>query len=107
MREDHYDLRDKSINQLVDEAILNGAAQVKAERAAQHDPVKSPSHYAKGKYEVWNIIDYFRLNYRLGNVVKYILRAGVKTPDPLEDLKKARAYLDREIGIREGTIIID
>jgi hypothetical protein len=107
MRDDHYDLRDKSINQLVDEAVAQGVDQVRAGRLQEHDPVKSPSHYAKGKYEVWNIIDYFKLNYRLGNVIKYILRAGVKTPDPLEDLKKARAYLDREIGIREGRIIID
>jgi hypothetical protein len=99
MREDHNDLR--STTDAFERITTTGITTVK------HDPVKSPSHYAKGKYEVWNIIDYFRLNYRLGNVIKYILRAGVKTPDPLEDLKKARAYLDREIGIREGTIIID
>jgi hypothetical protein len=33
----------------------------------------------------------------MGNVVKYILRAGHKTPDKIEDLKKAIWYLGREI----------
>jgi hypothetical protein len=33
----------------------------------------------------------------MGNVVKYILRAGLKTPDKIEDLKKAIWYLGREI----------
>jgi hypothetical protein len=102
MREDYNDLRSTSGDTMIgDLTVSNATITVK------HDPVNTPAHYAKGKYEVWNIIDYFRLNYRLGNVVKYILRAGVKTPDPLEDLKKARAYLDREIGIREGRIVID
>jgi hypothetical protein len=41
------------------------------------------------------------LNYRLGNVVKYVVRAGKKHTDPVEDLKKARFYLDREITVRE------
>ena len=106
MIQDHNDLRDTSGSTLVAKGVITKeGASISV--TPTHDPVKSPSHYAKGKYEVWNIIDYFKLNYRLGNVVKYILRAGVKTPDPLEDLKKARAYLDREIGIREGTIVID
>lgn len=59
------------------------------------------SHY-KGDY-VMRIIEDFRLGFCLGNVVKYILRAGVKTPDRLTDLKKARWYLDREINNLEKT----
>lgn len=37
------------------------------------------------------------MNFNLGNVFKYIWRAGVKTEDAIEDLKKARWYLDDEI----------
>jgi hypothetical protein len=37
------------------------------------------------------------LNFCLGNVVKYVARAGRKSPNPLEDLMKARYYLNREI----------
>lgn len=68
------------------------------------DVINSPAHYARGKFEVWDIIEFFKLNYNLGNVCKYILRAGVKTKSPLEDYKKARAYLDREIAILEGRL---
>lgn len=39
----------------------------------------------------------FDASFNLGNVLKYLWRAGRKTPDALEDLKKARTYLDREI----------
>lgn len=69
-----------------------------------NDVINSPNHYARGKFEVWDIIEFFKLNYNLGNVCKYILRAGVKTKNPLEDYKKARAYLDREIAILEGKL---
>jgi len=37
----------------------------------------------------------------LGNVVKYVSRAGKKASDPIEDLKKAAWYLEREISARE------
>ena len=60
------------------------------------DVVNHPSHYTRGPVEVIDIIEGFGLNYHLGNVIKYVLRAGHKN-DALEDLKKARWYLDREI----------
>jgi hypothetical protein len=41
------------------------------------------------------------MNFTLGNAVKYIWRAGLKH-DAIEDLKKARFYLDREIALREA-----
>jgi hypothetical protein len=41
------------------------------------------------------------MNFNLGNTVKYISRAG-KKDDVLQDLKKARWYLDREIANREA-----
>lgn len=62
------------------------------------DNVNHPSHYTDGKIEVINFIEDKKLNYHRGNVVKYIARAGKKDPaKELEDLKKARWYLDREI----------
>ena len=44
-----------------------------------------------------DFIESKRLGYHLGNVVKYISRAGIKSHCPIEDLKKARWYLDRYI----------
>lgn len=59
--------------------------------------VNHPSYY-QGKIEVIDFIEDKHLGFNLGNCVKYISRAGKKNPDKLiEDLKKARWYLDREI----------
>ena len=60
------------------------------------DMINSPPHYQAGGLEVIDVIEAFRLDFHLGNVVKYILRAGFKG-DALEDLRKARWYLDRRI----------
>lgn len=65
------------------------------------DIVNKPPHYTTGGVETLDFIEAKDLNYRLGNVVKYVARAGKKHTDPIEDLKKARFYLDREITIRE------
>lgn len=59
------------------------------------DKINHPAHYTYGPIEVIDIIEGFNLGYHLGNVVKYILRAPRK--GGVEDLKKARWYLDREI----------
>lgn len=62
------------------------------------DNVNHPSHYCDGKIEVIDFIEDKNLNYHLGNVIKYVSRAGKKCPDKeIEDLKKARWYLDRYI----------
>lgn len=60
------------------------------------DKVNSPAHYTRGGIETIDFIEAKELNFRLGNAVKYIARAGHKG-DALEDLRKARWYLEREI----------
>jgi hypothetical protein len=66
------------------------------------DPVNSPPHYTAGGIETIDFIEAKDLNYRLGNVVKYLSRAGKKVDgDPIADLEKARWYLDREISVRK------
>lgn len=64
------------------------------------DPVNHPSHYTghPSGIEAITITEHF--NFCLGNALKYIWRAGLKG-DALEDLKKARWYLDREISRHE------
>jgi hypothetical protein len=62
------------------------------------DQVNSPKHYKTGKIEVIDYIDDKNLGFNLGNVVKYISRAGKKNPDTeIQDLEKASWYLNREI----------
>mgnify|MGYP001163033939 CR=1 FL=1 len=65
-------------------------------KAIKEDVINHPSHYTRGKIEVIDFIEDQQLPYHLGNVIKYIARAGYKG-DKLEDLKKARWYLDRYI----------
>lgn len=64
------------------------------------EKVNGPTHYggADNVYEAIKVIEAWNLGFCLGNVVKYISRAGKKYESSLlEDLKKARWYLDREI----------
>jgi hypothetical protein len=66
------------------------------------DPVNHPPHYKAGGIETIDFIEAKDLNYRLGNVVKYISRAGKKIgSDPIKDLEKAMWYLQREINVRK------
>ena len=63
-----------------------------------NDAVKHPSHYTDGKIEVIDFIEDKKLDFHLGNTVKYICRAGKKDPEKtIEDLQKAEWYLHREI----------
>ncbi|MDY2737878.1 DUF3310 domain-containing protein [Intestinibacter sp.] len=66
------------------------------------DKVNHPAHYNTGKIEVIDFIEDQDLNFHLGNVVKYISRAGKKDPaTKKEDLEKAKWYLDRYIDTLE------
>ncbi len=60
------------------------------------DPVSNPPHYTFSRIEVIDAIETWQLGFHLGNVVKYVARSAHKGQQ-LEDLKKARWYLDREI----------
>lgn len=65
------------------------------------DNVNHPQHYKSAAgIEVIDVIEAFGLGFHLGNVVKYVLRAPNK--NGIEDLKKARWYLDREIARKES-----
>lgn len=77
--------------------VLYSDVEKNIEKEAGFDPVSHPSHYTEGRqYEPRKVIHDWGLNFNLGNAVKYISRAGRKG-DALEDLKKARQYLDFEI----------
>lgn len=66
------------------------------------DNVDHPSHYNQYKgLEVIDLVE--QMNFNRGNAIKYIARAGFKAPErELEDLEKARWYIDREIQRLKG-----
>jgi hypothetical protein len=62
----------------------------------QPDPVNAPMHYCAHPSGVECITITEHMNFNIGNAVKYLWRAGLKG-GALEDLKKARWYIEREI----------
>lgn len=70
---------------------------------ALDDPVNSPKHYTQGEMEVITAIEGLALDYHQGNVLKYVSRYRYK--NGIEDLKKARWYIDRLIYIEEQRAI--
>ena len=65
-----------------------------------HDMVNHPPHYTSHKSGVECIQITEHMGFNLGNCLKYVWRADLKN-DAIEDLKKARFYLEREIALRE------
>lgn len=61
------------------------------------DIINQPKHYTHGGIEVRPFINSQGYNFDMGNVIKYIVRAGIKTPDKLIDLEKALNYINDEI----------
>jgi hypothetical protein len=61
------------------------------------DTVNSPQHYTQhpSGVECIEIAEHFSFN--AGNAMKYIWRASLKHESPLEDLRKAAWYIQREI----------
>jgi hypothetical protein len=73
-----------------------------------HDPINHPEHYTSSParcpgcghpIECIDVAEHF--SFVLGNALKYIWRAGLKG-DAVEDLRKARWYIDREISRRQA-----
>ena len=88
---------------LLDERMHTTAKQVEAAKELFEvmqdppaDPVNHPPHYKTGGIETIDFIEAKELNYRLGNVIKYITRSDHKG-NRKEDLQKALWYLQREI----------
>lgn len=69
---------------------------------AQYTPVTkyNPNHYKRGKIEVWDFIEDQSLDFLLGNVIKYVCRAGHKKyEEELDDLIKAKLYIEKKISL--------
>lgn len=65
--------------------------------------IERPAHYVEGrKYEPKDVIRDWDLNFNLGNVIKYVSRAGRKD-SKIVDLEKAKQYLQFEIDYLQST----
>ena len=61
------------------------------------DPVNHPPHYTAHPSGVECIEITEHYNFNVGNAIKYLWRAGLKTEDATQDLRKAAWYINREI----------
>lgn len=89
-----------------DPQIIRELSPSKPPATPASDPVNHPAHYgaADNPYEVIKVINAWGLDFSLGNTIKYIARAGKKTTESIiQDLKKARFYLDNKIAVLEAT----
>ena len=79
---------------------INGTPHVaftKKKEGRVNDNVNHPAHYIDGReHEPIDVIEDWELGYNLGQVIKYVSRAGRKG-DAIEDLRKAEFYLQRQI----------
>lgn len=82
-------------------AVLMGMQAQMTPKKPAPDNVNHPAHYKVGGIETIDFIEAKKLSYNLGNVVKYITRADHKG-NTIEDLQKARWYLNREIANHTG-----
>ena len=84
---------------MVSDPIFQRREQVMTEK------VNHPDHYGGegNPYEAIKVIEAWDLNFHLGNVVKYISRAGKKSKSSIEDLKKAEWYLSRYVQFIQKT----
>jgi len=93
---------DKSFKALLEEVRIKPINKIRMEApermtvSATPDLVNQPPHYTAGGIETIDFIEAKKLNYNLGNVIKYLTRADYKG-NKLEDLRKAQWYLTREI----------
>jgi len=98
MKENPFDLH-KTDLQLAIHKWCEATREASKAKASAADLVNSPAHYTKGGIEPWDFIASQNLNFLAGNVVKYISRYRYK--NGVEDLKKAKTYLEKLITIEE------
>lgn len=93
----HHRQREGAIFRLSNLELVEGTVTNPKPKAG--DLVEHPAHYGGDTtYEVIKVIEAWGLGFVLGNVVKYIARAGKKPGNSeLQDLKKARDYLNKAI----------
>jgi hypothetical protein len=75
-----------------------------AVRDVHVEAVNHPAHYGGDTvYEAIKVIEAWKLDFHTGNAVKYLSRAGRKDPTKtVEDLRKAKWYIERAITVLEG-----
>ena len=94
INEIYLDKKDYSWNTSTGNIIFMGNKW--AEIISYKEEIEKPKHYKTDSIDVIDFCKIYDLNFNIGNIIKYVCRAG-KKGDRLEDLYKAKDYLEREI----------
>ena len=100
-KQERKELERKELEKLADEMReiviigLKGNCAAINENGLSDNRVNHPSHYNKG-IETIDYIESWNMDFNIGNVIKYVTRA-VHKDNKLEDLEKAKWYIEREI----------
>jgi hypothetical protein len=85
----------------INASVEKNLADMLARPGPLPDLINHPPHYTAHPSGVECIQITEHMGFNVGNAVKYLWRAGLKSAAPLEDMRKARWYIDREIARRE------
>ena len=91
----------------IDGPITTGKAIVsedilKIKEEIENNPLK-PNHYNSGKYDVIWFCEHHKLDFTVGNIIKYVFRSGKKDKSKdIEDIEKAIEYCNRRIEYLKG-----
>lgn len=83
------------------ECVYVGDPETGSASTGRVEEVDHPKRYNHGRFECIDVIEDLKLNFNLGSCLKYIWRLGEKN-DEINELEKARWYLDREISRRKA-----
>ncbi len=93
----------ETTEQIIDQNLKELLELSGLEGIARREAINHPPHYNQGSIEVIDAIEDWDLDFHAGNVIKYVARYRHKG-NPVQDLKKARFYLDRLIeGLENGS----
>ena len=70
----------------------------------KHDVINHPEHYTAHPSGIECITITEHMSFNVGNAMKYLWRAGLKSPDAIVDLRKAFWYVSREINRLEEQV---
>lgn len=86
----------------VDNSHHSNVNKIDSKIKIENNPLK-PNHYNSGKYDVIWFCEHHKLDFTVGNIIKYVFRSGKKDKSKdIEDLEKAKEYIDRRIEYLKG-----
>ncbi len=102
MKKTHYEIMDEFERDIEDNTIIIKPLigdDIRISETKSNNTQIGGDHYKNSKFQAWDFIHKNGLGFIAGNIIKYVVR--YKSKNGVEDLKKARHYLDKLIELEE------